>query len=160
MARKSTKKKEQAVDPLNNDDLWVRGKVYVRFKHLLDDADIEVSRMKDEVARARYEHDITQRVLAKAESPEAREEWEIRASVARDWVAMQEQNLEEAVQNAACYRAMVAELEADLGDKAQEYEELLDMYDLDEDWDEEDLDEFERFALLSSLDDEEGEDED
>lgn len=149
---------------LNSEDLWVRGGVYVHHKRLLEEAEARISSLERDVTRARYEYEITQRIRDKTVDPEARKEWDIRASVAHDFMVMAEGNLAEETENAAYYRAMVAEMEADLGDKAQEYEALLAEFDWEEEWDEEDFDEcgeFDPYAPIPFLDDEdEWEDED
>jgi len=73
--------------------------------------------------------------------------------VAHDIMAMIEHDLAEVADSAAYYRAMVTEIEADLGDKAQEYEMLLSQFDLEEDWDEDDFDELEdeEFDLFAPI---------
>jgi len=149
---------------LNSEDLWVRGGVYVHYERLLEEAEARLPALERDVARARYEYEITQRIRDKTTDPEARDDWDIRASVAHDFAAMAEANLAEETEDAAWYRAMVAEIEADLGDKAQEYEDILTEFDWEEEWDEEDFDEFEGFdpyAPIPFMDDEdEWEDED
>ena len=134
---------ERSVEPLNNEDLWVRGQAYANHKHLLEEAEAQIPYLERAAARARYEYEITQRIQDKQTDPEAHQDWEIRASVAHDMMIMAEHRLAETLEDAAYHRAMVAEMEADLGDKAQAYGEILaDLY-WEEEWDEEDFDEFE-----------------
>jgi hypothetical protein len=157
-----TTEPEEILDELPNlddEDLWVRGQVYVQFKRLLEEAEARLPGLERKAARARYEHDVTQRIQDKVTGPQDRQDWEIRASVAHDVMAMIEHDLAEVTDSAAYYRAMVAEIEADLGDKAQEYEVLLSQFDLEEDWDEDDFDEledeeFDLFAPIPFMEDE------
>jgi len=130
---------EKTVELLDNEDLWVRGQVYASHKRLLEDAEAQILPLERDVARARYEYEIAQRIQDKETDPEARQDWEIRASVAHDIVVMAEHRLAEVVEDAAYYRAMVAEMEADLGDKAQVYGEILADFGWEDDWDEEDF---------------------
>jgi hypothetical protein len=128
------------LSPAIDDDVWVRGVVYVRHKRLLMSAEVQLPRLEQNAGRARYEYDILQRIRDKTESPEAGQDWDVLASVAHDFMVMAEQEMEEVAESAAYHRAMVAEMEADLGEKAQEYESALAVFDWDE-WDEEDFDE-------------------
>lgn len=134
---------EKTVEPLDNEDLWVRGQAYVNHKRLLEEAEAQIPHLERDVARARYEYEITQRIRDQETDPEVRQDWEIRASVAHDITVMAEHRLAEVVEDAAYHRAMVTEMEADLGDKAQVYGEILADFDWEEEWDEEDFDEFE-----------------
>jgi hypothetical protein len=152
---------------LDDEDLWVRGQVYVQFKRLLEETEARLPGLERKAARARYEYDIVQRIQDKVTDPQDRQDWEIRASVAHDIMVMIEHDLAEVADSAAYYRAMVTEIEADLGDKAQEYETLLSQFDLEEDWDEEEFEdwdeddfdeledeEFDLFAPIPFMDDE------
>lgn len=139
---------------LDNEDLWVRGQVYVRHKRMLAEAEARTVDLEGNVARARYEYEITQRIGSKLTDPEAQKDWEITESVAHDFVMMAEHELAEATKDTAYYRAMVTEMEADLGDKAQTYLEILTALDwIDEDWDEEYFDDFDEFDEFEELDD-------
>jgi hypothetical protein len=135
-----------ALPDFDEEDLWVRGRVYACYKHLLNETEEHICELEHHVARARYEHEITQRIGNKLADPQERQDWEINETVAHDCMAMAEQELAEATDNAAYYRAMVAEIESDLGEKAQEYLLILATLDWeDEWWDEEDLDEFDEY---------------
>jgi hypothetical protein len=143
---------------LDDEDLWIRGHVYVRHKRLLAETEECTFDLERNVARARYEYEITQRIGSKLTDPQAQQDWKITESVAHDFIIMAEHELAEATKNAAYHRAMVTEMEADLGDKAQKYLEILIALEwVDEDW-EEYLDEFDEFAGLEDefgeLDDE------
>ena len=126
---------------LDSEDLWVRGRVYVHFKRLLEEAEAHISDLEHDVARAQYEHGIAQRIKDKTTNAEARQDWDIQVNVTHDFMMMAEHELTEEITSAAYYRAMVAEMEADLGDKARVYEDTLTKFDWEEEWDEEDLDE-------------------
>lgn len=136
---------------LDDEDLWVRGVVYTRFKRLLEEAEERIPSLERKAARARYEYEIAQRIRGRMTDPQECQDWEIRESVAHDFMVMAEAPLAEETESAAYYRAMVAEMEADLGDKAQEYEATLAVIGWEdegweeEDWEEEDLDEFGEF---------------
>ena len=136
----SNPEEQPELSPIIDDDVWVRGVVYVRHKRLLMGAEVQLPRLEQNAARARYEYDILQRIRDKTEDPEARQDWDVLASVAHDFMMVAEQELEEATESAAYHHAMVTEMEADLGEKAGEYESALAVFDLDE-WDEEDFDE-------------------
>lgn len=136
---------------LDNDDLWVRGRVYVHFKRLLEEAEVHVSDLEHDVARAQYEYEIAQRIRDKTTDAEARQDWDIQVSVAHDFMMMAEHELAEETTGAAYYRAMVAEMEADLGDKAQVYEDTLSELYWEEEWDEEDLAVYDEFDPLASI---------
>ncbi len=125
---------ERAIEPLDDEDLWVRGQAYVNHKRMLEEAEAQLPGLEREFARARYEYEIAQRIRDKTEDPEARQDWDIKTSVAHDLTMMAEHRLAEVAEDAAYYRAMVAEMEADLGDKAQVYGEIL--ADLESDLDE------------------------
>jgi hypothetical protein len=147
---------------LEDDDLWVRGKVYVQFKHALEDAEMEIQELEQCVARARYEHAIAQRIHAKATGKQARKDWESQVSAAHDMLVTEEHHLAEETERADYYRAMLAEIEADLGDKARLYEEILDAVEwAEEDWEEfddwDEFDEFEDWDEEYEWEDEEGE---
>jgi hypothetical protein len=153
---------------LDDEDLWVRGTVYVHYKRLLEQAEANIPNLERNVARARYEYDITQRIRNRMTDPQECEDWEIRESVAHDIMVMAEGTLAEETEDAAHYRAMVAEIESDLGDKAQAYEAILADFDWEiedweeEDWEEEDFEdeEFDLFAPIPFSDeDDEFEDE-
>ncbi len=136
---------------LDSEDLWVRGRVYVHFKRLLEKAEAYISDLECDVARAQYEHEIAQRIRDKTTDAEARQDWDIQVSVAHDFMIMAERELAEETENAAYYRAMVAEMEADLGDKAQVYEDTLAELYWGEEWDEEDLAVYDEFDPLASI---------
>ena len=159
----STEPKEirELASILEGDDLWVRGKVYVQLKRDLEDAEMEVQEMELRVACARYEHEIAQRIHAKATGKQARKDWEMRVKASRDAMVTEEHRLAEETERADYCRAMLAETEADLGDKAQQYEQILHAVECaEEDWDE--FDEFEDWDkgdLLEWDDEDEWEDE-
>ncbi len=137
---------------LDNEDLWVRGRVYVHFKRLLGEAEAHISDLERDVARAQYEYEIAQRIRDRMTDAEARQDWDIQVSVTHDFMVMAEHELAEETENAAYYRAMVAEMEADLGDKAQVYEDTLSELYWEEEWDEEDLDElYDEFDPFDSI---------
>ncbi len=136
---------------LDSEDLWVRGRVYVHFKRLLEEAEAHLPDLERDVARAQYEHEIAQRIRDKTTDAEARQDWDIQVSVAHDFMIMAERELAEETENAAYYRAMVAEMEADLGDKAQVYEDTLAELYWGEEWDEEDLAVYDEFDPLASI---------
>ena len=143
----------ESLPDLDNDDLWVRGRVYARHKRLLDEAEAHISDLERNVARARYEYEITQRIGSKVTDPQACQDWKVNESVAHDFVTMAEHKLAETLDSAAYYRTMVTEIENDLGDKAQEYLTILTALDWeDKECDEEYWDEFDEFE---ELDDEE-----
>ncbi|MCP4537035.1 MAG: hypothetical protein GY832_07795 [Chloroflexi bacterium] len=147
----STESKETLYEltDLDDEDLWVRGQVYVRHKRLLVDAEECTAELERNVARARYEYEITQRVGAKITDSQAQENWKTTESVAHDLVMMAEHELAEAAKNTAYHHAMVTEMEADLGDKAQKYLEILIAFEwVEEDWEEEYFDEFVDFEEL------------
>ena len=143
---------------VDSEDLWVRGQVYAHHKRMLAQAEAQIPGLERDVARARYEHEITQRIRDKVTDPEARKNWEIRASVAHDFMVMAEHRLAEVVEDVTYYRATVAEMEDDLGDKAQEYEAILAEFGWEEGWGEDwsaedfdeygEFDEFDRFAPI------------
>lgn len=141
---------------LESDDLWVRGKVYVQFKHALEEAGSEMAELEQAVARARYKYEIARRIHAKTTDEEARKDWEIQVSVAHDVMMMEEAQLEEVAERADYYRAMLAEIEVDLGDKAQQYEEILDAVEwAEEEWEDfEDWDEFDEWEDENEWEDE------
>jgi hypothetical protein len=147
---------EETLYPLtdpDDEDLWVRGHVYARHKRLLAEAEGYAVGMERNVARARYEYEITQRIGSKLTDPQAQQDWKTTGSAAHDLVMMAEHELAEATKNAAYHRAMVTEMEADLGDKAQTYLEILIAFEwADEDWDEEYFDEFDEFEELDDED--------
>ena len=122
---------------LDSEDLWVRGRVYVHFKRLLEEAEAHIPDLERDVARAQYEYEIAQRIRDKATDAEARQDWDIHVSVPHDFMVMAEHELAEETASAAYYRAMVAEIETDLGDKARAYEDVLVGFDWEEEWDEE-----------------------
>ncbi len=131
---------------LNDEDLWIRGHVYTRHKHLLAEAEECSAELERNVARARYEHEITQRIGNKMTDPQAQQDWKTAENVARDLVVMAEHELAEAAKNVAYHSAMVAEMETDLGDKAQTYLEVITALEwIDEDWDDEFFDDFDEF---------------
>lgn len=137
---------------LDNEDLWVRGRVYVHFKRLLEEAEAHISDLEHDVARAQYEYEIAQRIRDKTTDAEARQDWDIQVSVTHDFMIMAEHELAEEATSAAYYRAMVAEMEADLGDKAQVYWDTLAEFYWGEEWDEEDLDElYDEFDPFDSI---------
>ncbi len=61
-----------------------------------------------------YEYELAQRLLAKTTEEEAREDWEIEASVLHDIAGMVEFDLEQEREQIAKYEAMIAEIDADL----------------------------------------------
>jgi hypothetical protein len=132
-------KEQHEPSPSADKDLWVRGVAHANHRHALVDAEMETQELEQRVARARYEYEIAQRIHAKAASEEARKDWEIQVSVAHDVMVMEEQELAEAAESAAYHRTMAAEIEADLGDKAEVYAAILADFDWDED--DEDMDE-------------------
>jgi len=93
---------------VDSDDLWVRGVVYANQLHALAEAEIEAQRLERNVARARYEYEIAQRIRDKMEEPEAHKGWDIQASAMHDCMVMTEQELAEAVEKADYHRAMAA----------------------------------------------------
>lgn len=144
----------ELVSILEGDDLWVRGRAYVHFKYALEDAEMELEESKQRVARARYEHEIAQRVQAKTTDKQTRKEWERRVKEAHDALMTEESHLAEVTDRADYCRAMLAEIEADLGDKAEQYEEILNVVEwAEEDWAEfEDWDEFDEFEDWEEFD--------
>jgi hypothetical protein len=42
---------------LDSEDLWVRGRVYVHFKRLLEEAEAHIPDLERDVARAQYEYE-------------------------------------------------------------------------------------------------------
>lgn len=127
-------------DPLmgiDGDDLWKRGIVYITHRHALIEVEMEVQRLEHNIARMQYEHEMMQRVRDKAADPEARQVWEDRVNANHDFVMVTEQELADAAESAAYHRAMVAEIEADLGENAQAYAAILSELE----WDEENADE-------------------
>ncbi len=142
-----TAETEETLDPLpdlDEEDMWIRGQIYVNYKRLLEQTEMRVSELEHYVACARYEHEIIQRVRANAPDPQARQDWEPYESAAHDSIVAAEHEMAEESSNAVYYRAMVAEMERDLGDKAQPYLEILTTLKwIEDDWDEEDLDDLE-----------------
>jgi hypothetical protein len=121
---------------VDGDDLWIRGVVYANHLHALAEAEIEARQLEKNAVRAQYEYEIAQRIRDKIEEAETHKDWDIQASVMHECMVMTEQELAEAVESADYHRAMVAEIEADLGDKAEVYASLL----ADFGWGEEDED--------------------
>ena len=68
-----------------------------------------------ELERNRYEMEIAQRLLAKAQDDAARETWRIQVDVLDMVIGMAEGDLEEQQEEMALCDAMIAEIEADLG---------------------------------------------
>ena len=136
---------------LDSEDLWVRGRVYVHFKRLLGEVEARIPDLEHDVARAQYEYEIAQRIRDKATDAEARQDWDTHVSVTHDFMMMAEHELAEETTSAAYYRAMVTEMEADLGDKAQVYEDTLSELYWGEEWDEEDLGVYDEFDPLASI---------
>ena len=136
---------EETLDPLpdlDEEDMWVRGQIYVNYKRRLEQAEMRIAELEHDIACARYEHEIIQRVRANA-TEEARQDWATYESAAHDSIVAAEHDLAEENSDAVYYRAMVAELENDLGDKAQPYLEILTSLNwVDEDWDDFEWDEF------------------
>jgi chromosome segregation ATPase len=130
--------------------------VYVQFKRALEDAEIEIQELEQRVARARYEYAIAQRIHARTTGKKARKDWESQVSAAHDMMVTEEHDLAEKTERADYCRAMLAEIEADLGDKARQYEEILDAIEwADEDWEEfEDWDEFDEWDEFGDWDEE------
>ncbi len=125
---------------LDEEDMWVRGQVYVSYKHRLEHAERRIPELEHSVAQARFEHEITQRIRANATDPQVRQDWETRESAAHDSIAEAERELAEESNNAVYYRAMVAEIETDLGDKAEMYLEILTALEWLDDWEEDFID--------------------
>lgn len=146
---------EQMVSPVDDEELWIKGKVYFRFKCLLVSIETAIPELEDEIARARYRQEITRRVRDRMAEPEAREVWEDKVQAAGKAIEEVEQNLVEANADAAYCREMIAEVEAELGDRAGEYAEIL----ADLEWDEDELDELAEWGVYPPdlLDDEEWE---
>ena len=136
----------QPLPDLDEDDMWVRGQVYVNYKHLLGQAELHIPELEHNVAQARYEHEITQRMRANVDDPQARLDWKTRESAAHDSIAAAERELAKGNNNAIYYRAMVAEIENDLGDKAEMYLEIITTLEWMGEWDEEDLIDLEHFT--------------
>ena len=67
-----------------------------------------------ELERLHYEHEIAQRLLARAQAGADRDDWEIEVSVLHDVAMMRAGDLEEQQMLIARYEAMIAEVEADL----------------------------------------------
>ena len=74
----------------------------------------EIAKLEVALARARYEMEIIQRLLAKTPDPESRDTWRIQADVQQMFVASDEDHLAEAQEDLALCQAMIAEIEADL----------------------------------------------
>lgn len=159
-------KTSELVSILESDDLWVRGKAYVQFKHALEDAEVALEESKQRVARARYEHEIAQRVQAKTTDKQARKEWERRVKAAQDALVTEESHLAEVTERADYCRAMLAEIEADLGEeKAVRYANILTAIEwAEEDWEEfgdwDEFDEFEDWDEFEVWDEDEWDEED
>ena len=73
-----------------------------------------------ELERRRYELEIAQRLLAKAQDDEARETWRIQVDVLDMLIGMAEGDLEKQQEELALCDAMIAEIEADLEAEGQE----------------------------------------
>jgi len=67
-----------------------------------------------ELERFRYELEIAQRLLAKAQDDAVRETWRIQVDVLQMMVSQAEADLEEQQEDLALCEAMIAEIEADL----------------------------------------------
>ena len=67
-----------------------------------------------ELERRRYELEIVQRLLAKAQDDAARETWRIQVDVLQMMVGQAQADLEEQLEDLALCEAMIAEIEADL----------------------------------------------
>jgi hypothetical protein len=154
-------KTSELVAILEGDDLWVRGRAYVQFKYALEEAEMELEELEQRVARARYEHEIAQRIHAKTTDKQARKDWERRVKAAHDALVTEERRLAEVTERADYCCAMLAEIEADLGEKAGQYEEILGAVEwAEEDWEEfEDWDEFDEFEGWDEFDEWDEEDE-
>ena len=74
----------------------------------------EIASREVALARARYEMEIIQRLLAKTSDPESRDTWRIQADVQEMFVVDDENHLAEAQEDLALCQAMIAEIEADL----------------------------------------------
>jgi hypothetical protein len=66
-----------------------------------------------ELERLHYEHELAQRLMAKAQSEAEREDWEIELSVLHDLAVMRAGDLEEQQLLIARYEAMIAEIDAE-----------------------------------------------
>ena len=66
-----------------------------------------------ELERLHYEHEIAQRLMAKALSGAERKDWEIEVSVLHDVAIMRVGDLEEQQLLIARYQAMIAEIDAE-----------------------------------------------
>lgn len=77
-------------------------------------AQAELQEATHELETARYEQEITQRLLAKASDDAAREDWRIQNDVLEMFVIQAEERMAEQQAELAQCAAMIAEIEADL----------------------------------------------
>lgn len=70
--------------------------------------------LEPELERLRYELEITQRLLAKAQDEAAREIWQTQMDVLQMMIGMTEGDLTEQREELSLCEAMIAEIEADL----------------------------------------------
>jgi hypothetical protein len=78
------------------------------------DAQGQIEEGTDELERTRYELEIVQRLLSRAQDEAARETWQVQVDVLQMMVVQAEDRLTEQQEELALCEAMIAEMEADL----------------------------------------------
>ncbi len=74
----------------------------------------EAANLEASLARARYEQEIAQRLLARSSGQAERERWQTQVHVMSMIITMDEEHLAEQQEDLVLCRAMIAEIEADL----------------------------------------------
>ena len=92
----------------------------------------KIEELEDKLERQRYELEIAQRLLAKAQDDAARETWQTQVDVLIMLVQMAENELEEQQDEQVLCDAMIAEIEADLDQNGASNE--VEITGLDPDW--------------------------
>jgi hypothetical protein len=110
---------------IDTKDILTRGVTYLNHMNTLAQTEAEIEELEYDLARAQYEHDIIKRIQNKATDPPEKADWDSYVKMTKDLIEMAEKELADAAQVITHYRAIINEIEADLGDKAELYVTIL-----------------------------------
>ena len=100
---------------MDGEKMVIKRDVLQAWENCASEAQIKIEEeIQVELERCRYELEIAQRLLAKAQDDAARETWRIQVDVLQMMIGLAEGDLEKQQEDLALCNAMIAEIEADL----------------------------------------------